>query len=304
MKKILLFAVPVMLLVFVAGYGNAQVAHSLEADPDAQAFQGIQGTEGSSRDATVGYCYRFTDDYFLTFPVPAFTPVSNLGLSGGDFSFYAGDFGPGGVYYVVDDAFKNLYSVNTTNGSVTLVAPVTGVAAGHTSTGMAYHDMTQTMYLSSTNITTSLLYSMNLTTGALTLIGEITNAPAIIWLAINCEGDMYGVDLINDNFLQINTGTGAGTIIGPVGVDVNFAQGADFDNSTGKLYWAAYPDGNLREINLATGSSSIVTGFGMEVDAFVINWQCGMEVPIAWWSILLGVLLIAVAIYLRTAKVI
>ncbi len=63
-----------------------------------------------------------------------------------------------------------------------------------------------TMYASSTNITRSTLYTVDLDTGAVTVVGQITNAPAIIDIAITPDGDMYGVDIVNDNLIADRSG--------------------------------------------------------------------------------------------------
>jgi hypothetical protein len=114
------------------------------------------------------------------------------------------------------------------------------------------------------------------------------------------------VEIQNDVLVKINTSTGAGTVIGPTNYAANFAQGADFDSQTGILYWAAYAGGgvgSLRTIDLTTGNSTEVVPLMMEVDAFVINSECAV-VPVAWWSVLIGLLLIGTAIVLRFRRII
>ncbi|MGH2542513.1 MAG: hypothetical protein ACRDIB_06945, partial [Ardenticatenaceae bacterium] len=84
---------------------------------------------------------------------------------------------------------------------------------------------------------------------------------------------MYGWDIVNDNLLRINKANGAGTIIGPLGYDANFAQGGDFDDSTGTLYLFAFNNftfqGELRSADLTTGNTTflgILDGGFAEVD--------------------------------------
>ena len=48
---------------------------------------------------------------------------------------------------------------------------------------------------------------------------------------------MYGVDIVSDVLVQIDPSTGAGTVVGSVGVGANYAQGMDFEEETGVLYW-------------------------------------------------------------------
>lgn len=42
--------------------------------------------------------------------------------------------------------------------------------------------------------------------------------------------------LSTDSLYRIDPATGAAILIGPHGLNVNFAQGMDFDNSSGELY--------------------------------------------------------------------
>jgi hypothetical protein len=144
-------------------------------------------------------------------------------------------------------------------------------------TGMTYHTPTGTMYFS----TQDHLYSLNLSTGALSLIGQISSG-LIIDIAINTQGDLYGIDITSDNLVQINKVTGQGTTIGSTGVNANYAQGMDFDDATGILYWACYQGGGaggIREVNLLTGNSTLVASTNGEYDAFVIGNGTTQPVP-------------------------
>jgi hypothetical protein len=213
---------------------------------------------------------------------------------------YGGDFGPGGVYYVVK-ADLILYSLDKMTGLTTSVANITGLVSGETIiTGMAYHEATNVMYIS----TPTRLYTLNLSTGLATLVGEITPTGLIICLAINCEGQLYAVDIASDVLISINTTTGAGTVVGPVNYAANFAQGADFDNATGILYWAAYSGSgvsSIRTIDLVTGNSTeVVPTTGYEIDGFVIEGVCEQpEVPVSNWAVLIGLLLIITVVLIR-----
>ena len=86
----------------------------------------------------------------------------------------------------------------------------------------------------------SYLYTINTANGTATTVGRIYNAPVIIDIAINADGEMYGVDIGNDNLIRINTSNGSGTVVGSIGFDANYVQGMDFDPATGVLYLAAY----------------------------------------------------------------
>jgi hypothetical protein len=89
---------------------------------------------------------------------------------------------------------------------------------------------------------------------------------------------MYGVDIIGDQLVSIDSSTGAITPSGSLGFDANFAQGADFDEDADVLYLAAYNNGiaaaELRIADTSTGATTLVgsigAGAGVELDAFGI----------------------------------
>lgn len=196
--------------------------------------------------------------------------------------WFAGDVinGDFSTLYAIDYATNLLSAIDTATGVATVIGSSTPFG-GETWTGMS-GATDGTMYASSTNITRSTLYTVDLGTGAVTVIGEITNAPAIIDIAINANGEMFGVDIVNDNLIKIDPATGAGTVVGSVGTNANYAQGMDFDEESGVLYWAAYTSsGELRIIDTSTGASAVVGAFpsGDEVDDFAILTHVGGDVP-------------------------
>jgi hypothetical protein len=191
--------------------------------------------------------------------------------AGGDFIF--GDFST--LYVIGFDSF-NFGMVDTATGVETVIA--TSPPAG----GENWSDMTAavdgTLYAAGSTCASSTLYEIDPGSGAVTPIGPITNGPCIVTLAINADGEMYGVDIVGDNLVQIDPATGAGTIVGSLGVGANFAQGMDFDEVSGTLYWAAYTtQGELRVIDTNTGASTLVGAFpgGNEVDAFAVMTSVG-----------------------------
>ncbi|MGC9468910.1 MAG: carboxypeptidase regulatory-like domain-containing protein [Anaerolineae bacterium] len=188
-------------------------------------------------------------------------------------SAYAGDFlGDGfSTLYVIDNDTDELLAVDTA-AATSAVVGTAGVASGHTWTGLMGDPTTDVLYGVSTNGSVSTLYSLNPATGAATQVANITNASTIIDCGINAAGELYCVDL-SDVLVKVNKSTGEGTVIGSLGVDANYAQGLDFDEVSGILYWAAYTSsGELRIIDLTTGASAPVGAFegGAEIDSFAI----------------------------------
>ncbi len=202
---------------------------------------------------------------------------TSLGTLGGAFyptgDFYMGDFSKLYVLNYDTNAFGYL---DTANGAFTAIGTATP-GGGESWSGLTAA-VDGTMYASGTTCAASTLYTVDPATGTATPVGPITNAPCIIDIAINAMGEMYGVDIVNDNLIQIDPATGAGTIVGSLGVSANYAQGLDFDEVTGVLYWAAYTSsGELRVIDTATGASTLVGAFpgGAEVCALGVQSFAG-----------------------------
>jgi hypothetical protein len=213
-------------------------------------------------------------DYFVTVPSSTFSTLNPLFSSSG-YGFFAGDRGPNGRYFVADYFSGGLYEVNLSNRTLVRIATIAGITAGQSITSMTYDNRLGIMYFGTTDLTASWLYTLNLSTGVASPIGAITNCPGLIDFAISPTGHLYAVDMTGDNFLEINTSTAAGTIIGAVGFDVSWAQDLDFNDNSGELFWAScqYPSGlcEIRKINTANGTSTVLVASTDEFDALAIG---------------------------------
>lgn len=308
MKRGILLVIIGMATLFGTNPLWSQESASFLTDPSIQQHS-IEYPTGSSanRNGIFGYCVNLRDPIrgVYTFPVPAFTPLTFIGNPTVS-STYGGELGSGDIYYAVSDD-DILRTISMADGSETIIAPVTGLIADETIiTDMAYHGPTNTMYMCSAYN----LYTLNTSTGEATFIGPIvTGGELIICIGINCAGDMYGIEILNDNLLSINTSTGAGTVIGPTNYPANFAQGCDFDNSTGILYWAAY-SGNgvsgIRTVDLVTGNTTeVIPTTDYELDAFVIVGSCGqLVIPVSNWAMIIGIFLILAIAVIRFRKLV
>ena len=103
------------------------------------------------------------------------------------------------------------------------------------------------------------LLTIDPVTAAQTTVGPI-NAD-VLGAAMNCDGEMFAVSLFTDNLYEIDPATGSATLVGSLGIGLNFAQDIDFDNETGILYHWAYEDGgdaNYGTLNTTTGAFSLI----------------------------------------------
>jgi subtilisin family serine protease len=200
-------------------------------------------------------------------------------------SFFAGDFvgGDFDTMYVVNYDNNGLYAVDTATGAYTQIGTTTpplGTISGLSGTPDG------TMYGIAGDCTTSYLVTVDITSGATTNIGAISGVGCGIDLAYNTNDDMiYVVDLLTDSLFRVDPATAAATLVGSLGVGANYAQGMDFEEESGVLYWAAYTtQGELRVIDTNTGASTLIGAFpgGAEVDCLAFPTGGSADVP--WLS--------------------
>ncbi len=278
------FLLPLILILLVTGLNlnaqdkNGTAPTSVLRDPNA-----LHNTSKSNGYNTVeGYNSRFFGCLLGTGIVKSTLDnpgnLTNVALT--TRNLFGGAIAPTGIYYALEylaAGSGNLVTVDTTTGVITTIGPLTGLAAGHTVTGMAFDKTQSLMYGLSTNGTVGTLYTVNLSTGALTTVAGTTAGSALpIDIAINSAGIMYSADIGTDVLNIINKTTGAATTVGPLGINLNFAQGMCIDPGTDSLFLAAYigtGNSGIYRCNTSTGAATLVGNFvggSGEVDAFVI----------------------------------
>lgn len=163
---------------------------------------------------------------------------------------------------------SNIYTIDKTTGVKTLVG-----ASGVGITGLAYDITSSKLYASVWTDPDSYLYTINTGTGVATLVGNMNLTDLVIGIAANNAGNIYGITLTNNNLVSINKTTGAGTVVGPLGFDIAYAQDIAFDRDNNKLYgtlWAT--NGIFAEINTSTGAATQLAPLGPEIDGFAIPY--------------------------------
>ncbi|MEA2095085.1 MAG: T9SS type A sorting domain-containing protein [Candidatus Cloacimonadota bacterium] len=161
----------------------------------------------------------------------------------------------------------NFYSIDF-DGNMTFIG-----GNGTACNGIAYDDNSGILYGADYG-TGSNLYTIDPATGYGTLVGNI-NGGIIIAMACDNDGNLYGVDILDEGLYSIDPVTGAGTLIGSLGISISYAQGADYDKDDDVLYLAAYTaSGELYTCDTATGATTYIGAFpgGMEVTALAIPY--------------------------------
>jgi uncharacterized protein (TIGR03437 family) len=168
-----------------------------------------------------------------------FTLIGNMGSGG-----YDGLAVANGVLYTEQNGL--LYSVNTSNASLTLIGGLNGnnlATFGSTTTGLYG-------LASSGSSSVATLFSINPETGAVTAIGPIGAIPnGQGYYARLSVGSSALYMEFNSNLYIINTTTGAATQVGTTDTNDYLSTVALFENGT---YYAGYGPG-IGTINVTTG---------------------------------------------------
>lgn len=241
------------------------------------ASQSVSYPNGSSLNADLFYALDIRNNGIFgtlngTPPFNTFNEIATNGLNA-----FADDFSGLGTLYALSfdsgSGISNLVTVDVSTGSFSVVDNVAGLLAGHTPTGLSYNADDDIMYALSSNGNTTQLYTVNLITASITPVGSGTGNSLGIWLEIDTAGNAWMADITTDSLYSVNLTSGTSSVIGPLNIDINFAQEVTYDEVNDELVMAAYTGGGtggIYRINTATGLASFIG----ETNA--LNAQFGM----------------------------
>ena len=172
---------------------------------------------------------------------------------------------------------SNIWTINSTTGDMTLVGSYDPLGIGLSFNGLAYNPRSGIMY----GCSDTTLYTVNMSTGASIPVGFFGIIDgSMIGIAIDDIGNIYGEELSTDSLYHINSVTGRTTLIGELGIDIEFAQDMAYDNDTKTLYLSAFTskeEGSLYTCNTSTGESKKVGDFQhkAQITGFAIPYGNG-----------------------------
>lgn len=212
-------------------------------------------TEGPT-DTGYAHDIGYISDNFVSFVLNDFAGQTVLGSNA--LPLYGYDFDPTGTtLYALDASANALGTVSTATGAFTAIGSSTPVS-GQSWTGLSIHPVSGVAYATSTDCAGgNTLYTLDLATGAATQVAAMTGASCVIDLAVKGTGAAFVHDIVTDSISTLDLVTGAATLLGPTGLAANFAQGMDFDNSSGRLYIWLYSGAGANTfgwVNQATGA--------------------------------------------------
>lgn len=227
------------------------------------------------------YCYIVGDPSGLLPEGPAYfylqdpSVITTIADHTGQEPVYGATWGPGNKWYGISDL--QLIEIDTVTGDRTVIGNATPDDPSYESwTGISFDYSTNTLYGITYNGSSSILYTINPNTGSTNLVG-VSNDKLIINLACNLAGELFGVDIIANVLCSVNKSNGIATVIGPIGLNANFAQTMEFDRVNGMCYYLSYNDvlgGQLRVVDVTNGISSVIGDLlgGAEVTGLAIPY--------------------------------
>lgn len=267
-------------------FANAQEATSLLKDPSTQnvshstisiPVNGSNNLLGGGSESTIyAIDLRATPNIFGT--LPWVEPYTIDVISEITDDYIAGDLDGDGTFYGVNSTNGNFDKIDKTSGSITTIGPLTNMKSGHSITGLSWNYANSTMYSLSSDGSITTLYTVDLETGEMTELGDIGTQLGI-WLAISTDGEAYVAELNTDSLYKVNLEDLATDEIGVFGYNLNYAQDADFDPATNKLYMAAYigaGENYFCSVDLETGEATplgTINNMGSEVCALAIEGE-------------------------------
>lgn len=167
------------------------------------------------------------------------------------------------------------YTINPVTGAMTKLADL-----GRSFTGITYDLTANIMYGVDYNTVTGFndLFSIVPATGVATLIGSFAYGDLLINLATDGTGDLYSIGIGTDHLYSINPIGPVLTDIGACGMNMNYAQDMEYDQSSNTLYAAAYTSsGGLYSVNMSTGACTLISAFmgGAEITGFAVPYCTG-----------------------------
>lgn len=192
---------------------------------------------------------------------------TDINLSGID--FFAGADMVGDNYISIQFMSSKLYSFDV-DGSYTVLGDYSSLGFGSQWTGVAYDNLNDKLYMTTGNK----LFELD---SSYSIISTIDISSGLtIGVACIANGTIYGIDIVNNTLVTIDTSNGQTTVIGSLGIDVNYAQDIAYDRINDKLYGTLYTDnGALYDINISSGEVTIIGNFSeqqVEVAGFAITY--------------------------------
>ncbi len=175
-----------------------------------------------------------------------------------------------GKIYAIENGSKKVFLIPA-NGNIQQVGTITDGSIGNV-IGITHDAVNDVVYILDRQSSSSNLYTLNMNSFIVSPIGQIaTNT--IISIGADANGNLYGVDNVDDKLISIDKTTGAATAIGSIGIDIGWADiGCDRDNNI--MYATTYNNtehGKIGTIDLTTGTFTELSSVSQDLTMCAVS---------------------------------
>jgi hypothetical protein len=129
-------------------------------------------------------------------------------------------------------------------------------------TGMAFDYTSGIYYLADW---TGNIYTFDVASVSVTLVGG-SGIANLIAITCDADGNLWGYNVGDNNFFQIDKATGASTLIGNIGFTANYGQGMGYDGVNDMVVMACYntsgAGAEYRSVDVTTGMTTLIAPIG------------------------------------------
>lgn len=167
--------------------------------------------------------------------------------------------------------YKNIMCTFTLDGVLVDSCPINGLVKTNSVYGAAFDIATNTPYLlvssSSAMASTKTLYRFDVERMTLAPVAVYDSTLKIESVAIDREGNMYGLECQGSRLYSVNKQSGELTLIGDTGIQTQFLQSITYDLMADKLYFARYKgsmsvdspaSGDIYELNTQSAQATLL----------------------------------------------
>ncbi|MGB3975962.1 MAG: hypothetical protein WBM02_02540 [bacterium] len=190
-------------------------------------------------------------------------------LGSNDTQITGGTWADGKWYAMIYDNPSSLCTIDIENGALTLV----GDTGQSYLRGLAYDEINDVMY----SFAGMELFTIDRSTGAATLVGSFTTD---LWFTDIAYGDgvLYAYSDFTNSIYTIDVQTCAETLLGPIGINVSYIYGFEYDKDHGRLFLTYFSSfgAYLAEADKSNGSVFTLFKFDLATDYIFIG---GLAIP-------------------------
>jgi len=167
----------------------------------------------------------------------------------------------------------NLYKIERATGAITDLGALSGLTANHDFTDLAADPLQPNLMYAVCDDPGQLdhIYTIDPASMTATYIGPCLNSGLMVGLACDESGNLWGYDLVTNNFFSIDKTTGLATAVGSIGFNANYGQGLFYDKTGNGITMAAFNydsgNGEIRAVDVTTGASVILSSVGIQIAA-------------------------------------